>query len=206
MRAAAALGPKTRKPNRRSASARPEHERHLGPDDDEIDVERAREPEQPFGVVGANRMALGERGDPRVSRAPRGARSAVGDCASFQASACSRPPEPTTRTRTRAVYDGRRDASRRAGDALERGRRRARTRAPAQPSASTCSRAAPSRRASRARRAPPRRTRRTRAPAPGARPRSAAPHPRSISNTGRQWWKSLWCAGKSSVSEPSGSR
>ena len=31
-----------------------------------------------------------------------------------------------------------------------------------------------------------------------------SPQPRSASNTGWQWWKSLWCAGKSSVSEPSG--
>ena len=31
-------------------------------------------------------------------------------------------------------------------------------------------------------------------------------HPGSVSKTGAQWWKSDWCAGKSSVSEPSGSR
>ena len=64
----------------------------------------------------------------------------------------------------------------------------------------------PCRRASPARRAPPRRRGRSHAPRPEARRRWARPSPASTSNTGRQWWKSLWWAGKSSVSEPSGSR
>ena len=68
IRAAAALGPKTRKPNRRRASARPSTSGSSGPDDDEIHLERARQAEQPLGVVRANRMALGEVGDARIPR------------------------------------------------------------------------------------------------------------------------------------------
>ena len=44
-----------------------EHERQLGPDHDEVDVERAREAEEPLRVLRPNRMTLGNRGDPRVS-------------------------------------------------------------------------------------------------------------------------------------------
>ena len=55
-------------------SDRPEHigepgdERHLRPDDDELDVERTHEPEHGLGVVAPHRVALPERGDPGVTR------------------------------------------------------------------------------------------------------------------------------------------
>ena len=42
-------------------------ERRLGPDHDEVDVERAGEREQALAVVRAHRMALPERGDARVA-------------------------------------------------------------------------------------------------------------------------------------------
>ena len=45
----------------------PEDERKLGPDDDEIDLERARQSEDSLGVLGADRMTLGDRGDTRVA-------------------------------------------------------------------------------------------------------------------------------------------
>jgi hypothetical protein len=44
------------------------HERRLGADDDEVDVEGMREPEQSLRVLGADRMAFAEGGDPRASR------------------------------------------------------------------------------------------------------------------------------------------
>ena len=79
-----------------------EHQRQLGPDHDEIHLERAREAEQPLRVVRANRVALGELAIPGFPGAACSSVSA-GDCASFHASACSRPPDPTTRTRTARV-------------------------------------------------------------------------------------------------------
>src|SRR5581483_6833158 len=42
-------------------------ERRLRPDDDEVDVERASEADEPVAVVGAHRMALRECGDSRVA-------------------------------------------------------------------------------------------------------------------------------------------
>ena len=67
-------------------------ERRLGPDHDEIDVERAGEREQPVAVVGANGVAGAERRDARGSRARRGARSATGSArAARQARARARP-------------------------------------------------------------------------------------------------------------------
>ena len=74
-------------------------ERRLGPDDDEVDVERAREAEQALAVVGAHRVALAERARCRGCPARRAARQR-GAWASFHASACSRPPEPTRSTFT----------------------------------------------------------------------------------------------------------
>ncbi len=62
------------------------------------------------------------------------------------------------------------------------------------------------RRASPARRALPPRTTRTSVRRRASSSPMCSPHPGSTSNTGRQWWKSLWCDGKSSVSESSGSR
>ena len=72
--------------------------------------------------------------------------------------------------------------------------------------ARTASRAAPVPTRLTGRRAPPRRSRRTprrRGQLVGS---SAASQPGSVSKTGRQWWKSLWCAGNSSVSSRRGSR
>ena len=78
-------------------------ERRLGPDHDEVDLERQREREQPVAVVGAHRMAAAERAMPGL---PGAACSSVrrGLCASRHASACSRAPEPTRSTFTRRVY------------------------------------------------------------------------------------------------------
>ena len=67
IRAAAALGPNTATPPSRSASATPDDERHLGPDHDEVDRERAREREQALGVLRVHRVARPEPGDPRVA-------------------------------------------------------------------------------------------------------------------------------------------
>ena len=67
IRAAAALGPKTEMPEPTQRIGQAEDERQLGADHDEVDVERAREAEQALGVVGADGMAFGERGDSRIA-------------------------------------------------------------------------------------------------------------------------------------------
>ena len=97
--------PEDQEPEPSKRVGEPEHERQLRPYDDELDAERAREAENPLGVVGTDRMALGVFAIPGL---PGAACSSVrlGDWASFQASACSRPPEPTMRTRTEGVYEG----------------------------------------------------------------------------------------------------
>lgn len=46
----------------------PLHEGRLGTDDDEIDVQGVREPEEALRVLGPDRVALAERRDPRASR------------------------------------------------------------------------------------------------------------------------------------------
>ena len=66
IRAAAALGPKTRKPNRRSASARPSTSGSSGPTTTRSTSSERDETEQPLRVVRPDRMTLGDRGDPRV--------------------------------------------------------------------------------------------------------------------------------------------
>ena len=43
-------------------------ERRLGRHDDEVDAERPRQLEDRLGVLGANRVAVAERRDARVSR------------------------------------------------------------------------------------------------------------------------------------------
>jgi hypothetical protein len=43
-------------------------ERRLGADDDEVDVERAREPQQPVGVVRGDRVTRRERRDAGAAR------------------------------------------------------------------------------------------------------------------------------------------
>ena len=60
IRAAAALGPNTEMPARRSTSAMPAHERCFRADHDEVGVERPGEAEQTFGVVGPHRVARAE--------------------------------------------------------------------------------------------------------------------------------------------------
>ena len=120
----------------------------FGPDDDEVDAERAREAEHALGVVGADRDGI--RRASAIPGLPGAACSSVrsGDCASFQASACSRPPEPTTRTRTAGVYEGRRrhvsrPSAHRRGRRARRGRRSRR-----RSSAARCRRRAPRSRSS----------------------------------------------------------
>ena len=66
--AAAALGPNTATPPRRSWSATPADERCLGADDDEVGVNRPRELEQALAVLGPGRVALPDPGDARVPR------------------------------------------------------------------------------------------------------------------------------------------
>ena len=46
----------------------PEDERQLRPDHDEVDLERARQAEQPLGVFRADRMARRHRGDAWIPR------------------------------------------------------------------------------------------------------------------------------------------
>ena len=45
---------------------KPPDKRSLGTDDDEIDVERPREREQPLPIAGADRVAVGKSCDPGV--------------------------------------------------------------------------------------------------------------------------------------------
>ena len=72
--AAARDGPKTGNPDRPEHVGEPRHERHLRPDDDELDVERAHETEHGLGVVRPHGVALPESGDAGVARERRGAR------------------------------------------------------------------------------------------------------------------------------------
>ena len=44
----------------------PLHERRLGPDDDEVDVQGVRQAEEALRVLRPDRMALAERGDARA--------------------------------------------------------------------------------------------------------------------------------------------
>ena len=100
-RAAAADGPKHGTPAAAQASASPATSGASGPDDDEVDPRRG----------GRARRAPSGRPDrrppaPAASRAMPGlpgAHSSSGRCgerASARTIACSRPPAPTTRTRT----------------------------------------------------------------------------------------------------------
>ena len=78
----------------------PGHERHFGPDYHEVDAERRREREQAVCIVRQHRMAASELGDPGLPGAACSP-SSSGLCASFHASACSRPP-----SRRRALSPG----------------------------------------------------------------------------------------------------
>ena len=96
--AAAALGPKTAIPAGRSTSATPPTSGASGPITTRSMSSELREREQALGVLGTYRVALAEPRDPRAPG--RGMEIGQGGaCASFQASACSRPPDPTRRTR-----------------------------------------------------------------------------------------------------------
>ena len=150
--------------------------------------ERASEPEQPPRHPRRARDGNGRARRCRDSRERRGARSGA---------ATRRASMP---------------ARARAHPSRRRGLRTASLRAPPPRSLAVAARGRPRgparcRRARRGRRAPPRRSGRTPLPAPGSSlPSSSCSQPGSVSHTGRQWWKSDWCAGKSSVSLPSGQR
>ena len=89
-------------PARRSSSATPATSGASGPITARSIAERLRERDQALRVVGPNGVALTERGDPRVAR--RGVQLEPPALRlSFQASACSRPPDPTISTRTARV-------------------------------------------------------------------------------------------------------
>ena len=77
-------------------------ERRLRPDHDEVGRDRPRQVEQAVAVVGTHRMAVAERRDPGIAgrRVERGERRALRE--SRHASACSRAPDPTSSTLTRA--------------------------------------------------------------------------------------------------------
>ena len=87
-------------PPARSRSATPATSGASGPITTRSASSVVRQREQPVRVVGAHRMAAAERGDPRVA----GRRVQLGQLGLWRArhaSACSRPPEPTTTTCTR---------------------------------------------------------------------------------------------------------
>ena len=137
---AARLGPKIATPFLRSASGDTRDERRLGADDDEVGVELAREPEQPFGVLGAHGMAVARAARCRGCRARNAARSARGSARS------------STRARARALPTPRGAPSRDESIGLRNARARARARLRCRPGAP-----APRARARRTRRTPARR-------------------------------------------------
>ena len=79
-------------------------ERRLRADDDEVGGKRPRKSEQPSPSSAATGWHVAREAIPGF---PGAACSSVssGDDASRQASACSRPPDPTRRTRTARVYE-----------------------------------------------------------------------------------------------------
>ena len=86
IRAAAALGPKTATPAWRSSSPTPATSGSFRAHDDEVDLERARQVEQAFAVLGAHGMARPVLGDAGVSgrrvqlREPFALRELPGEC------------------------------------------------------------------------------------------------------------------------------
>ena len=84
----------------------PADERGLRPDDDEVDLVLAAEAEQSLDVV--QRGSDGSVPSAAIPGFPGAACSSPSASlwAIFQASACSRPPDPTTRTFTRASLSG----------------------------------------------------------------------------------------------------
>ena len=76
----------------------PVDQRRFGADHDQPDRRRAAEIDDGAMVGGIERDQLGMLGDAGIARRRIQLASGSGDCASFQASACSRPPEPMSRT------------------------------------------------------------------------------------------------------------
>ena len=101
--AAAALGPNTAMPRCRSSSASPATSGASGPTTTRSIRSSRREGDERAMVVGANGMAVRERCDARVARRRVQLVDAAAAAESDQASACSRPPDPTTSTRTGAI-------------------------------------------------------------------------------------------------------
>ena len=102
IRAAAALGPNTATPPSRSASATPDTSGTSGP----ITTRSIASARASASKPSASCACTGWHGpSPAIPGLPGAACSSVsrGLCASFQASACSRPPDPTTRTFTRRM-------------------------------------------------------------------------------------------------------
>ena len=88
-------------PNARAALGavdEPRDERRLGPDDDEVDRLAARERDEP-GESSTRRRQRAAARDARVTGRTQDTGSA-GERASARTRACSRPPDPTTRTFT----------------------------------------------------------------------------------------------------------
>ena len=103
-------------------------ERHLGPDDDEVDVEVVGELRDRGGIGGSTGKHSAVCGDARVAGRGEHLGRPPATAASAHTSACSRPPDPTTRTRTfRRLGAARRSASRSGptDDEADRARRRA---------------------------------------------------------------------------------
>ncbi len=97
-------GPNTEMPTERESVRETGDERHLGPDDDEVDLRapaRGRAPPR-YRRRGQGDTARAPRC--RGSRAQRGAPSAAATGRASRPGACSRPPDPTRRTRTGRVY------------------------------------------------------------------------------------------------------
>ena len=89
-------------PRSREAVDEPEHERQLRADDDEVGALGRGGRDQPVDVVGARRRSAARRRRCRRCRGRRAARAGAPSARSARTSACSRPPEPTTRIRMSA--------------------------------------------------------------------------------------------------------
>ena len=103
--AAALVGPKTRRPAGAEHVDHAGRQRRLGADHGQRDLLALRR-SRPAAVDVGDRhvLAAARRARCRRCRAPRRRSAPWATAASFQASACSRPPPPTTRTFMQAVY------------------------------------------------------------------------------------------------------
>ena len=100
-RAAAAEGPKHGDAGLGHPVGEPGRERRLGADDDEVGARPAASSVIPSRSVTATAWSVASRPMPGFPGAACSSASR-GDCASFHASACSRPPDPTRSTRMRS--------------------------------------------------------------------------------------------------------